>query len=44
MLSATRNFSAPTQRGGRFLIPTQMKRGDPTPITVVMNWQAALKK
>jgi len=31
-------------KDGRFLIPTQVEQSAPAPITVVVNWNAALKK
>jgi len=31
-------------KDGRFLIPTQVEQSATAPITVVVNWNAALKK
>ena len=39
-----RSNYVPTRDGQRFLVNTQSGDGGPTPITVVLNWTAGLKK
>jgi hypothetical protein len=34
----------PTRDGRRFLVNTQVGEPTPNPITIVLNWTAALKK
>ena len=43
-VTATRTHYVPSRDGQRFLINTQSVDTSSTPITVVMNWTAALKK
>jgi hypothetical protein len=43
-VTATRTHYVPSRDGQRFLINTQSDDTSITPITVVMNWAAALKK
>ena len=43
-ISASRTHYVPSPDGQRFLVNTQIGEAQQTPITVVLNWQAALKK
>jgi Tol biopolymer transport system component len=43
-ISANRTHYVPSRDGKRFLVNTQSGDPSPTPITVVLNWTAALKK
>jgi hypothetical protein len=43
-VNALRTNYVPTRDGQRFLINTQSGEAAPTPITVVLNWTAGLKK
>ena len=43
-VNALRAHHVPTRDGQRFLINTRIGDPAPTPITVVLNWTAALKK
>ena len=43
-VSANRTHFVPSRDGKRFLVNTQSGDPSPTPITVVLNWTAALKK
>jgi serine/threonine protein kinase len=44
VVNAMRSNYVPTRDGQRFLINTHNRDAAPTPITVVLNWQAGLKK
>jgi len=43
-VSANRTHYVPSRDGQRFLVNTQSGDPSPTPITVVLNWTAGLKK
>jgi dipeptidyl aminopeptidase/acylaminoacyl peptidase len=43
-VSANRTHYVPSHDGKRFLVNTQSGEPSPTPLTVVLNWTAALKK
>ena len=43
-VSANRTHHVPSRDGKRFLVNTQSGDPSPTPITVVLNWTARLKK
>lgn len=43
-VTATRTHYVPSRDGQRFLVNTQISDPSPTPITVVLNWTAGLKK
>jgi hypothetical protein len=43
-VTATRTHYVPSRDGQRFLVNTQTSDPSPTPITVVLNWTAGLKK
>ena len=43
-VSANRTHYVPSRDGKRFLVNTQTGDSSPTPITVVLNWTAGLKK
>jgi hypothetical protein len=43
-VTANRTHYVPSRDGQRFLVNTQTSDSSPTPITVVLNWTAGLKK
>jgi hypothetical protein len=43
-VTANRTHYVPSRDGRRFLVNTQTGDPSPNPITVVLNWQAGLKK
>jgi hypothetical protein len=43
-VNSNRTHHVPSRDGKRFLVNTQTSDPSPTPITVVLNWTAGLKK
>ena len=43
-VTANRTHFVPSRDGQRFLVNTESADPTPTPITIVLNWTAALKK
>ena len=43
-ITSRRTHYVPSRDGQRFLVNTQNLDASPSPITVVLNWQAELKK